>query len=97
MPRSSALAVLRQVEADLAIGKVVLIEDVVRELAAEYHVLRNAILSLGARLAPQLVNRSDPNIVQAIIDDEATDLLTELSSRTSPCLKSKSTSENGRG
>jgi hypothetical protein len=95
--KENCLAMLRQIELDTARGEVVRIADVTAALADEYMVLRNGILSLGARLAPRLTNRSDPNVVKQIIDDEAVLLLGELSSRTSQCVKPKSTTESARG
>jgi phage terminase Nu1 subunit (DNA packaging protein) len=94
--RENAVAMLRQIEVDRERGKVVLVEDIAQALTAEFHVLRNGILSLGARLAPRLMKQCDPNVIKKIIYDEAVALLTELTTRSEQCLKSKSTSESGR-
>lgn len=66
--KENALAVLRQVEADLARGEVLPKKDVAAAWLAKCAVVRAALLSLPARIAPALVNTSDPNLIRAKLD-----------------------------
>lgn len=73
------LALLRKLEFDRESQKVVEIDDVVKIVVGEYAIIRNRILSMGAKLAPRLAVLRDAVQVKAIIDAEAAEALTELS------------------
>lgn len=73
-----AEAVIAEAEADLRSGEVVMIADVVTAIVAEYGLVRNKLLSIGARIAPRLAAARSASEVKSLVDAEVTAALTEL-------------------
>lgn len=61
-------------------GELVSIEDVVKDVASEYTILRQRLLSIPNKLAMPLSSVTQPHEVQQILQAEIVELLTELSS-----------------
>jgi hypothetical protein len=55
------------------------IEAAQLEIAEQFSIVRNRILGMGSKVAAQLVGRKDPNEIKAVIDEETTLALAELS------------------
>jgi hypothetical protein len=73
-----ALMVLRELEAGREQGKLVPIEDSVAECARSHLIVRNLLLSLGAKLAPTLAPMKDVEQVKAAIDAEIAKVFASL-------------------
>lgn len=69
---------LKQLEYDRESGKVVEVDDVVVAVASEYAVVRNRLLGIGAKLAPDLATLQSASEIMALIDEEITEALNEL-------------------
>ncbi|PWE52290.1 hypothetical protein DEM27_31610 [Metarhizobium album] len=69
---------LKQLEYDRQSGAVVAIDDVVVAVAAEYAVVRNRLLGIGAKIAPDLTTLQSAEEIKAIIDAEVTEALNQL-------------------
>jgi hypothetical protein len=75
------IALLKQVEYDERVGNVVLVEDVARELAAEYAAVKNLVMGMASKLAPRVVVCRTPNEAEAVIRTECEQVLQTLSER----------------
>ena len=73
-----ALASLRELELARELGKVVEIEDVVKERARDHLIVRNLLLSLGAKVAPSIVLLKSAEEVKAAIDAEVENIFAAL-------------------
>lgn len=69
---------LKQLEFDRESGKVVEIDDVVVAVASEYAVVRNRLLGIGSKVAPDLTTLQSAEEIKAIIDAEVTEALNQL-------------------
>ncbi|WFS02785.1 hypothetical protein [Rhizobium tumorigenes] len=69
---------LKQLEYDREIGKVVEIDDVVVAVASEYAVVRNRLLGIGSKIAPDLTTLQSADEIKAIIDAEVIEALNQL-------------------
>ena len=76
--KENYLAKLRQIDFDRAAGAVVDIDDVVNIVVAEYQLVRNKLLALGARIAPRVAVMKSAEEVKALIDREVNSALEEL-------------------
>ncbi|WP_172123206.1 hypothetical protein [Devosia sp. 919] len=76
--KENYLAKLRQIDFDRAAGAVVDIDDVVNIVVAEYQLVRNKLLALGARIAPRAAVMKSAEEVKALIDREVNSALEEL-------------------
>lgn len=76
--RAVALAVLAEIEADIAQKSVVLVEDVGRLVAGEYNLVRSAILGRTSLLADRCVGKDRVGI-KLVLDQGAHDVLAHLS------------------
>jgi phage terminase Nu1 subunit (DNA packaging protein) len=69
---------LKQLEYDRESSKVVEIDDVVVAVASEYAIVRNRLLGIGAKLAPDLATLQSAEEIMALIDEEIIEALNEL-------------------
>jgi phage terminase Nu1 subunit (DNA packaging protein) len=76
--RMAAMAVLAEVEADLKVGAVVLIDDVVSVMSSEYAVVRNQLLGLGSKIAPRAAALNSADEVKSLVDAEVCQALENL-------------------
>lgn len=76
--KENYLARLRQIEFDKAAGAVVETEDVVEAVIAEYAIVRNKLLAIGARIAPRAAVMRTAGEVKALVDREIALALEEL-------------------
>jgi hypothetical protein len=79
--RDRAIAEKLERENEIAGGQLVRVADVAAELAAEYAVVRNKLLSLPAKIAPhvQIAATEGTEAVRALLEREIVGILTELS------------------
>jgi hypothetical protein len=75
------IALLKQVEYDERVGNVVLVEDVARELAAEYAAVKNLVMGMASKLAPRVIACRTPSEAEAVIRTECEQILQTLSER----------------
>lgn len=79
-----ASARLKQIEADTAAGLVVPIADVAKQVAAEYQVVRSALLGLASKLAHRLAAANTPEAAGALVDQEVREMLKALTADARP-------------
>jgi hypothetical protein len=77
--KETALANMREIEAKRMSGEFVALADVQLRLQDLILAARKRLLSMGARLAPELAVATDAAKCQSLIDGEVRDALTELS------------------
>ena len=82
--RDRAIAEKLERENEIAGGQLVRVADVAAELAAEYSVVRNKLLSLPAKVAPQVKYCESIEAVRALLGREIVAILTELSGDKEP-------------
>lgn len=73
-----AEAKLAEIEHDRQVGLVVLVEDALAGVMAEYTIVRNKLLGLGAKIAPRVFALRSPEEAKAVIDREVFQALEEL-------------------
>ncbi|MCJ2010969.1 hypothetical protein, partial [Methylobacterium sp. J-076] len=78
--KDRALAISAEIKNDIAVGKVVLIDDAIAIMTGSLAVVRNKILGLASRVAPRLVMQRAAEPVRALLYDEIVLILQELSS-----------------
>ncbi|MCJ2092206.1 hypothetical protein MKK67_06805 [Methylobacterium sp. J-072] len=78
--KDRALAISAEIKNNIAIGKVVLIDVVISLAVAEFRRMRNKMLGLPTRVAPQAAVLRTASEVQALIAAEVDLILLELSS-----------------
>lgn len=71
-------ALLRQLEYDRESGLVVEIDDVVIAVASEYALVRNKLLNIGSRVAPDISTMDSPEEIKALIDKHVIEALKGL-------------------
>ena len=71
---------LKKLQFDQQCAQVVEIDDVIEHVRAEYKIVRDAFVGLGASVAEQIVVSRDPEQIHSLIDDEIHRRLTVLSS-----------------
>ena len=76
--KDRALAISAEIKNDIAVGRVVLIDDAIAILAADLAIVRNQILGLASRIAPRLVGQREAEPIRALIYDEVIRILQEL-------------------
>lgn len=69
---------LKQLEYDREIGLVVTIDDVVVAVASEYAVVRNRLLGIGSKVAPEIAAMGSAEEIKALIDEEVIEALNQL-------------------
>lgn len=69
---------LKQLEYDREIGLVVSIDDVIIAVAGEYAIVRNRLLGIGSKVAPEIVGLQSAEEAKAIIDKEVAAALVAL-------------------
>lgn len=69
---------LKKLQYDQASIQVVEIDDVIEHVRAEYKIVRDAFVDLGAAVAAQIVVSRDPEQIHSLIDDEIHRRLTVL-------------------
>jgi hypothetical protein len=79
--KEAYIALLKQCEYDERVGNVVLVEDVARELAAEYAAVKNLVMGMASKLAPRVVACRTPSEAEAVIRTECEHVLLTLSER----------------
>ncbi|MCJ2010967.1 hypothetical protein [Methylobacterium sp. J-076] len=77
--KDRALAISAEIKNDIAVGKVVLIDDAIAIMTGSLGVVRNKILGLASRVAPRLVMQRAAEPIRAILYDEVVLILQELS------------------
>ena len=77
--KENALAKLRQLEYDIASGKVAEIEPMAQKVAARYSIIRSRLQGIGSKVAPLIAVIKHPEEVKAMIDREIDEALEELS------------------
>ena len=73
-----ALATLRELELARELGSVVAIEDAVKERARDHLIVRNLLLSLGAKVAPSIVLLKSAEEVKFVVDAEVQQVFAAL-------------------
>ena len=76
--RAVALAIVAEVEADVAQKSVVYVGDVGRIVEQEYHIVRSAVLSMPSKLADRCVGKDRAGI-KIVLDQGADEVLAHLS------------------
>src|SRR5688500_6972656 len=76
--KENYLALLRQIEYDREKQKVVPISEVVQAIADEYAKVRGRLLNISSRVSPRAAVLRTPELVKALIDEEVTLALDEL-------------------
>ena len=77
--KDRALAISAEIKNDIAVGRVVLIDDAVAIVTRSLRRVRNKILGLASRIAPRLVMQREAEPIRALIYDEVVAILEELS------------------
>lgn len=76
--KENYVALHKRLNYEEAAGKVVAVDMVGNEIAAEYAVVRNALLGLGAKIAPRAAFLKEAPAVKALIDSEVREILEGL-------------------
>lgn len=77
--KANYLAMLRQLQYDRESGLVAPVDEIAAAVAAEYGLVRNHMMGLPAKLAPQLAFLRDAEEIRALLESEITTILRELS------------------
>ena len=76
--KENFLAMLRQLEYDMKSGAVVPVEEVAKQVAAEYAIIRSRLISIPARSAARLVVLKTPEEIKSFLDIQIEAALKEL-------------------
>lgn len=76
--RAVADAIIREIDMDERIEKVVPIDAVVERVAAQYAAVREKFFAIPTGLSQELVGIDDPQVISAIIREAIDDALEEL-------------------
>ena len=76
--KDNYIALMRQLEFEREDFRLVPIEDVVEQVIAEYQLVKNKLIGLGARIAPRAAVMRSAEEVKALIDREVHSALEEL-------------------
>ncbi|WP_147277370.1 hypothetical protein [Rhodovulum sp. 12E13] len=76
--KAVADAIIREIDMDERIGKVVPIEAVVDRVAAQYSSAREKFFAIPTGLSQEVANLDDPQVISALIRDKIDEALEEL-------------------
>jgi tRNA U34 5-carboxymethylaminomethyl modifying GTPase MnmE/TrmE len=80
--KTHAEAIIKEIDAQRAMGEVMAIDDVQKQAFNMYRSTRDALLNIPSKISPELACETDPHKVEQMLNDELRGVLEQLANQT---------------